>query len=160
MLTTAVLLSGCGDKGREYAASSPAYTVAIERVSFPREQRLAERSTLRLTVRNVGRRTLPDVAVSVNAFGYRERRGRLADRTRPIWIVDATPRGSETAYVSTWALGSLRPGATKTFRWRVTAVRAGTHTLKYTVAADLRGQSETRLTGRAPAEGALTVQVR
>ena len=37
---------------------------------------------------------------------------------------DAAPEGGETAYVDTWALGKLKPGEEKTFRWSVTAVRA------------------------------------
>ena len=38
---------------------------------------------------------------------------------------EAAPKGGETAYVDTWALGPLSPGQERTFRWGVTAVRPG-----------------------------------
>lgn len=159
VLTAASLLGGCGD-GRldKVSSASGSFTVVVERVSFPRHQTLAQSSQLQLTVRNAGERTLPNVAVSVNSFSYRNRQRGFAEHERPLWTVDRGPRG-ETAFVSTWALGKLRPGARKTFRWTVTPVRAGTHTLKYTVAATVIGPSKTRLPSGAAAEGALTVNV-
>ena len=59
------------------------------------------------------------------AFSRRSEQAGLADPNRPVWIVDDGPRGGETAYTNTWALGRVAPGQTKTFEWRVTPVEAG-----------------------------------
>ena len=48
---------------------------------------------------------------------------------------------------------------TRRFVWRVTAVQAGTHTVKWQVAAGLNGKAKATLAGnRAPA-GSVTVDV-
>jgi hypothetical protein len=76
-----------------------------------------------------------------------------------VWVIDASPRGGDTAYANTWALGRLAPGQTRRFVWRVTAVQAGTHTVKWQVAAGLNGKAKATLAGnRAPA-GSVTVDV-
>ena len=51
------------------------------------------------------------------------------------------PGGGETAYVNTWALGPLDAGSTRTFVWQVVPVKAGLHTVHYTVAAGLAGKA-------------------
>jgi hypothetical protein len=56
-------------------------------------------------------------------------------------------------------LGSLAPGAYKSFVWRVTPVKAGVHTVDYTVAAGLSGNARARLAGGAPATGKFVVAV-
>ena len=57
-----------------------------------------------------------------------------------------------TAYSNTWALGRLAPGQTATFIWGVTAVAAGTHFVRYEIAAGLNGKAKARLsTGAIPA---------
>jgi hypothetical protein len=65
---------------------------------------------------------------------------------------DQRPRGGETAYVDTWALGPLKPGQQITFHWGVTAVKAGPYRLRYTVAAGLNGKARAidSATGRIP----------
>jgi hypothetical protein len=55
---------------------------------------------------------------------------------------DATPLGCDTAYVDTWACGRLEAGAQKTFRWSVTAVKAGDYRISYSVAAGLDGKAK------------------
>ena len=64
-----------------------------------------------IDVRNTGRKTIPDVAVTVDAFSRRSERTDLADAQRPVWIIDRPPEGSTTAYTDTWALGPLRAPA-------------------------------------------------
>ena len=65
---------------------------------------------------------------------------------------DAAPEGGETAYVDTWALGKLRAGEERTFKWSVTAVRAGDYKLEYEVAAGLDGKAKAvGVGGAAPA---------
>jgi hypothetical protein len=101
---------------------------------------------------------VPNVAVTLGSFASAEQAG-LADPERAVWVIDDGPRGGTTAYVNTWALGPLSPGQTKRFVWRVTAVQAGTHTVKWQVAAGLNGKAKATLSGnRAPA-GSFTVDV-
>jgi hypothetical protein len=44
--------------------------------------------------------------------------------------------------VDTWALGKLRAGQERTFKWSVTAVRGGDYKIEYEVAAGLDGQAK------------------
>jgi len=128
----------------------------VTRASFPQRQRLARSSELVLTVRNAGDRVVPNVAVTVDGFSFRKRGADLADPERPQFAVNGVPReiggfpeakeaaplGCDTAYVNTWACGPLRPGRERTFRWSVTAVRAGPYEIAWQVAAGLDGNAE------------------
>ena len=124
---------------------------------FPDTQKLAKRSELEIVVRNEeARRTVPNVAVTVKGFDERRKNRELADPNRPVFVIngipkeigsfpeskDAAPEGGETAYVGTWALGPLKAGEKKAFRWSVTAVRAGPYKLTYEVAAGLDGKAK------------------
>ena len=110
-------------------------------------------------MRNTGDQAVPNVAVTVSSFAERSEQAGLADPERAVWIIDSSPSGGQTAYTNTWALGRLPPGQTRRFVWRVTAVKAGTHTVKWQVAAGLNGKAKANLAGnRAPA-GSVTVDV-
>jgi hypothetical protein len=154
--------SGCGGNDRQDAHEPKGtYDVKVVNASFPSQQKLAEHTTMRIAVRNEGDETVPNVAVTVGrngkqTFTYQSQQPGLADPTRPIWVVDEPPRGGTTAYVDTWALGRLAPHQTKTFKWGVTAVRAGTYTIDYAVAAGLNGNAKVR---QADAGGTFHVDV-
>jgi hypothetical protein len=80
----------------------------------------------------------------------------LADPNRPIFVVngrpqsiggfpeakEAAPSGGETALVNTWALGKVKAGEEKKFRWTVTAVKAGPFHINYKVSAGLQGKAK------------------
>jgi len=153
------LVSACGGGERQDAGEDPAtYPVEVVRASFPDRQRLAERSELRIAVRNVGERTIPNLAVTIatpeggtetEAFGRLADEADLSSRSRPVWIVDEGP--GETAYANTWALGPLRPNRTATFAWRLAAVRAGRYALTWQLAGSLTGGARLRREdGRVP----------
>lgn len=96
---------------------------------------------------------------------------QLADPERPVFIVNQSPieffqklgagkpslvdrevdppRGTESAgsYVDTYALGPLKPGETKVFKWSVTAVVAGPYKLDYRVEAGLDGKARAVVAG-------------
>lgn len=149
-------LGSCGG-GERQDANEPEgrFPVSVERAEFPTEQKLAKRSQLEIVVRNTGRRALPNVALTVRGFDERLRGRGLADPERPVFVINgepkeiggfaeskqAAPEGGETAYVDTWALGRLKPGQRRAFRWSVTAVRAGDFKLSYEVAAGLDGKA-------------------
>lgn len=155
------LAAGCGGDERQDAGEDDAtYPVTLVSASFPARQQLAQRSELAIAVRNVGDRTIPDLAVTleavgggteVEAFGRLAEEAGLSSRSRPVWVLDEGPQSGDTAYANTWTLGPLRPDRTKTFRWRVAAVRAGRYALTYRLAGSLTGGSQLRLeNGRIP----------
>jgi len=146
-------LAACGAGERQDADEPVAtYEVEVSEPRFPERQRLARPSTLRLEVRNTGRRTIPNVAVTLRGFDQARERSDTADPSRPVWIVGDEPTGGTTAYADTWALGSLGPGQSTTFEWEVTAIQAGTWDLRYRVSAGLDGRARARLAdGSVPA---------
>ena len=107
-------------------------------------------------VRNAGDETVPNIAVTVAGLDYRATQPGLANPERPQFAInavpreiggfpeakDATPDGCDTAYVNTWACGPLKPGAQRTFEWKVTAVKAGPYkiTLARGRGAERQGQ--------------------
>jgi hypothetical protein len=102
---------------------------------------------------------VPDIAVTVDSFAAKSEQPELADPSRAVWIVDKSPAGGDSAYVNTWTLGRLRPGQTRRFVWQVTAVKPGTHTIKWRVAAGLNGKALARTGGDRTPQGQFTVDV-
>ncbi len=158
---TALLVSGCGGGGPRQDADEPSgdYRVQVTEAKFPSKQALAKRSIMKITVKNVDTKTIPNVSVTVKSFDQRKNDPTLADPTRPQFIVNTGPRGGETAYVGTSALGPLKPGQSKTFRWDVTAVEAGPYNVKYAVSAGLDGKARAVLAGGGIPNGAFTGRI-
>ena len=164
------LASGCGGSGQRQDAGEDAatYPVVIASDSFPARQALAERSQMRIAVRNVGDHTIPNLAVTIEADGSGtavEAFGRALDepgnatQSRPVWVVDEGPVNGDTASPNTWALGPLRPNRTATFVWKVAAVRSGHYVLTYRLAGSLTGRSQLRLENGGIPRGSFTVDV-
>jgi hypothetical protein len=163
--------TGCGSDERQDAdEKAGTYPVEITKASFPPKQDLAEPSYFTVVVRNAGDQPLPNVAVTVlngdtetqgiaEAFGYNTTQAGVTDKSRPIFAIYEQPTAGETAYVNTWALGELAPGASRTFTWQVTATRAGVFRIKYRVAAGLDGKAKAELPGGGIPEGSVTVRV-
>jgi hypothetical protein len=162
--------------------------VAISSASFPSSQTLAENTHLVINVRNTGRKTIPDVAVSIcnvtcsanappgqgtsaAAFAQSLNQQYLASTSRAVWIVNRAPgachyscqNGGQgaavTAYSNTWALGSLKPGKTVRFDWAVTAVAPGKHVVAWQVAAGLNGKAKAVLADGSQPEGTFSVHI-
>ncbi len=157
-----VAVAGCGGgESKRQDAKEPegTYRVEVAKAEFPASQSIAESSVLRLQVRNADTKAVPNVAVTIQtkakqggapqAFAQDTGDPNLADPSRPIWILDEGPKGGETAHTNTWALGRLPAGATKTFEWKLTAVKAGDYTVDYSVSPGLNGKAK-------PAAGAGT----
>jgi hypothetical protein len=146
-----LLLSACGGSRQDANEPSGNFKVEIVKATFPGKQKLAKRSTMEITVKNVDSRTVPDISVTVNSFDKREDNPQLADASRPVFVVNAGPTGGDTANQATSALGPLKPGQTKTFKWDVTAVQAGNFHISYEVSAGLYGKARAvDSTGQAP----------
>ena len=160
-LGVVALTAGCGGGNARQDADEPrgTWNVEVVEAEFPSSQRLARQETMRIRVRNADDRAVPNVAVTVEGFSRRSEQPGLADPTRPVWILDNGPRGGTTAYTNTWALGTIPPGGEKTFEWRATPVRAGTHRLTYRVAAGLDGKAKAQLEGGEAPEGSFSVNV-
>jgi len=149
-----VALTGCGG-GERQDANEPSgdFKVEIIKASFAAQQQIADEQTMRITVRNADTKPLPNVAVTVatqpgdaggapQSFSTDIADPNVSDASRPIWIVDESPRGGETAYTNTWALGPLPAGETRDFEWKVTAVKAGDYTIDYSVSPGLTGKAK------------------
>jgi hypothetical protein len=147
-----VTAAGCGGTRQDANEPSGQFKVGVTRASFPARQSIAQATKLKISVHNADSRAVPDVAVTVAtkparadaapiAFGQADSDTRLADTAKPIWIVDQGPAGGTTAYTNTWALGRMNPGETKTFTWKLTAVKAGTYTVAYRVSPGLAGKA-------------------
>src|SRR5258707_1699010 len=114
----AFAVAGCGGGGPRQDANEPTgnYKVQVVEAKFPDKQSLATRSIMTITVKNIDTKTIPNVAVTVKSFDERRSQPNLPDPRRPRFIANTGPRGGDTAYVGTSALGPLRSGETKTFQ--------------------------------------------
>ena len=161
LCAVAVVAAGCGGGERQDAhEQSATYKVSVVRASFPAKQRLARQERMVVAVRNTDNRTIPDVAVTVEpGFTVRSNRQDLADPNRPVWIVDDGPLGGGTATTNTWALGALKAGQTKKFVWKVTPVQAGSHEVRFRIAAGLNGKAKAEASGGQVPEGSFDVKI-
>jgi hypothetical protein len=172
----AVLMGGCGGARRNAHEVAATYPVEVLTARFPAKQAIARDARFTLVVRNAGVRTIPNIAVTLDSFYYTSTYPKLSVRKRPVWIVNTgpgkvatsppvqteevnPPGGGETAFVNTWALGALAPHATRFFIWHVTPVKAGLHTVHYTVAAALDGKARARLAGGGLPTGSLVAAI-
>jgi hypothetical protein len=159
-------LAGCGGGARQDENEPKGnFPVEVVRATFPDHQKLAKSSDLVVTVRNAGRKTIPNIALTVNGFDKRKQNPDLADPSRPVFALngvqvriagfpeakEASPRGCDTAFVNTWACGPLKPNEQRTFRWSVTAVQAGPYKVDWRVAAGLDGKAKAVAPGGGPA---------
>ena len=165
------VVAGCGG-GERQDANEPegTYKVEVTRADFPGSQKLAKSSKLEIVVKNVDSKTIPNIAVTVHGFDQRVNESDLADPRRPVFVVNGSPqeigglpesradapRGGDTAYVDTWALGELKPGQVRTFEWSVTAVEAGPYHLSYEVSAGLDGKAKAVTTAGQRVAGVFT----
>ena len=156
----ALAAAGCGG-GEKQDADEPEGTWKVDVISasFPGRQTLAETSELRIRVKNLEQKTLPNLAVTVDGFDQRSEDPDLSDPSRPRWVIEQPPDNSITASTNTWAVGQVPGGATRTLVWKVTSVKPGTYTLRYRVAGGLNGKAKTTLVDGAPANGEFVVRV-
>jgi hypothetical protein len=148
----ALVLAGCGGERQDESEPRGEFTLEVLEASFPERQSLSQPARLAIEVRNTDDRDLPGVAVTVRtrpegggeataAFAQAVDDPRLADGRQPVWIVDQAPTGSTGSAASTWSLGSMFPGQTERFEWRLTAVRAGSYRVDYSVSPGLYGRA-------------------
>ena len=168
-IATALLAAGCGGSPRQDADEPKGnYRLEVADAKFPASQSIAQSATMSIRVRNADTKAAPNVAVTVEtdpgkpgegtaAFGQRVDDARLSDPERPVWVVDTGPAGGDSAATNTWALGRLKAGQTKEFRWKVTAVQSGSYTIKYRISPGLDGRARLARGGRT--NGSFRVQI-
>jgi hypothetical protein len=182
--------TACGSGGAQDAhAPSGRFRVTVSSATFPSSQRLSQHSRLTIKVRNTGKHVIPDIAVticnvtcafpapvgegtSVAPFAQYLHMSGAASHSRPVWVVDRPPgpcgyscsQGGEGSYftydANTWAAGRLKPGATATFSWGVTAVAPGHHVVAWEISADLFGKAKAVLADGSRPHGAFTVDIK
>ena len=174
---TALLASGCGGGSHSSSAQAQAegphtYKIEVLDLTFKPAQRVGVPATMRIEVSNADTQTIPDIAVTLDAFYYTKTYPQLAREKRPVWVVEQgpgdppkppaesrvvnEPGGGQTGYVNTWALGALAPQHKRIFEWTVIPVKAGVHHVSVEIAAGLDGQAKATL----PNGGALTARFR
>lgn len=188
-LTCSVLglsIAACGSQERRDANEPTGnFPVRVSTATFPSRQRLADTSDLRLKIENSGKKTLPDLAITIytgdlkaeHPFDVRSDQPGLADPNRPVWILEedfpklltpqvpvsqigkAPPAGAETANTDTYAFGSVRPGDSIDALWRVTPVKAGTYTVHYEISAGLYGKAKAVTDDGSKVEGEFVVTI-
>jgi hypothetical protein len=174
-LGAAVLAAGCGGARQDVHEAKGEFRVQVLGASFPAHQSIAKPATFELRVENTGKRTLPNIAVTLDSFAYVSNYPRLAARERPIWVIETgpgtqpsipvqseavnPPGGGQTAYVNTWALGPLGPESSQTFEWRVVPVKPGKYTLHYRIEAGLAGKAKAVSSSGGGVTGVLTASI-
>ena len=161
-LGSLLVLAGCGGERGDENEPSADFAVEVVDATFPEKQKLAQSSNLVITIRNAGDETIPNLGVGVTGFDYKVTDDpSLADPARPVFASngkpveiggfpeaeDGGPRGCDSAYLNVWACGPLAAGKEKTFRWSVTAVRAGDFDVRWRVYAGLHGKAKAVLAG-------------
>ena len=141
--------------------------------SFPAVQSIARPTQLVLRVRNTGAQHGAERGGHDRLVRLHRKLPRTGRHKRPVWVDRTGPRGRSPRRPSrarqsarpaagrpptsnTWALGPLAPGSdAQTFIWRVVPVKAGLHTVHYTVSAGLAGKAKAVNRRRRPGAGAL-----
>lgn len=156
-MAVAALLGACGESSSDSNEKAGTYQVDVVDASFPNEQRLGQTSLLKLSIRNTGDETVPTVTVTIGIegqegedsslpFGVHDAQAGLAQSDRPVWVLaesyprfvgSSDPGGASTSNRKTFALGPLKPNATASAIWKLSAVKAGDWKVAYRVGAGL-----------------------
>jgi hypothetical protein len=176
----ALLLAACGGGSSSDANETEgSYDVKVTEASFPTKQHLGQTYLLNLGVRNTGDKTIPALTVNVSIkgkegegstlpFGIRDPQPELAQPDRPVWVLAAHyPKfggstangGAETSNPKTFDFGPLKKGTTANTVWKLSAVKAGTYTIVYSVEAGLTDTTKAKTSGGAAPGGSITVKI-
>jgi len=180
-VAVAALLAACGGGDSSSEANEPGgtYEVKVTDASFPAEQDLGQTSLLKLGFRNDGDKKVPVLVVTISIagkqgessslpFAVHDPTPGLAQADRPVWVLAATyprlqgssePGGASTSNNKTFAFGPLKPGQTTSAVWKLSAVRAGKYTLRYSVAAGLGGKAKAETSGGVAPGGSIGTEI-
>lgn len=181
LTAVAIVISSCGGGGESSgtAEAGGTYRAQVATASFPTRQLLGQTSLLRLGIRNTGERAIPAVVVKITVagrqgrdsslpFGFRDPQPGLAQPDRPVWVLaegypkragDPTPGGAQTSNPKTFDLGRLEPGETTEWVWKVSAVKAGGHIVRYRIGAGLTDTAKVETATGVQPGGSFLVRV-
>ena len=162
-LALGLLLAGCG--GTRQDANAPSGTWKVNVVwTFPARQPLGTPVKFTLHVHNADSRTIPQLILTVNGLQTNVYQPGAASTVRPIWLPDDVKFAETTPYNSKLAtsynLGPLAAGVTKTYSIPLTPLRRGTHIVGYSLAPDLFGDGKVVFAvrgGKAEAERSIFI---
>ena len=141
-----LVLAACGGGARQDASEPKAIPRFGDDRDIPSSQRLSEQTHLVLAVRNAGRETIPNIAVTIcnvtcaypapagegtdaAAFAQDLQMPGLANPSRPVWVVDRPPGTCNAGCQPGSADGSGSPGGAVTAysnTWRSVRSRPAT----------------------------------
>lgn len=173
VLAMAALLAACGESSSDSNQKPGNYEVKVERASFPTKQFVGQTSLLKIAATNTGKKTVPDLAVTVNIEGKAGETARipfaihdpqpgLANGDRPVWVLAATyprlegssePGGAETSASKTFSFGEVKPGKSVEAVWKLSAVRPGKYTVAYEISAGLTDETKAKTSSGATPGG-------
>lgn len=159
LAATFLVAAGCGGDSQTAGDPNDTFEVSVRNADFPSEQRLGRKADLTLTIENAGAQAMPNLAVTIDGFSYRNRQPGLADPERPVWVVDKAPPGSTTAYNNTFSLAELQPGERTTATWTVVPVKPGERTVTWRIVGDLAGNAKTIQPDGSAARGDFRVRI-
>jgi hypothetical protein len=179
-VAVAALLAACGEPSADNETAGE-FEVGVTAASFPSLQRLGQTSLLKLSVKNDGDKTVPNLVIYFSIagkqgatgslpFGVHERQAELANPTRPVWVLaEHFPKlagtsagdhgGSTTSDPKTFAFGPLKVGETRSAVWKLSAVREGKYTLHYQVGAGLGTQTKAKTKGGVAPGGTFVAEI-
>lgn len=157
-----LLAAGCGGEPSAGGATSP-MKVEVERWVFPKRQPLGTPVTMKIVIRNVDTRDMRQLAVTVGGLRLPVNQERAEIRTRPVWIVNESLRGDQTPYdtltSSTFDLGRLAAGESKTFALPLTPLRRGEHQVNYQIDDGVVSRTPVETADGSPAAAKRTVVI-
>lgn len=172
-------IAACGGSSSDANEGEGSYQVKVTHATFPTTQHLGQTYLLNLGVRNTGDKTIPALTVNVAIkgkegegstlpFGIRDPQPELAQPDRPVWVLAAHyPKfagvsangGAETSNPKTFDFGPLKKGATANTVWKLSAVKAGSYTIVYSVEAGLTDATKAKTSGGAAPGGSITAKI-
>ena len=175
-LTTIAVISGtlaisaCGGStsGSNQSHADGSFTVATPGISFPISQHINKGAVLKIPVRNLGNRPIPNVTITLTtgvsgtsapAFSNVDSQPGLAEHWKHVWFLDLGPIDGDTALSNSWTLGELAPGATATFIWHVHPSIPGPHLINWKISPAMLG-GQAVLANGAPAAGSFPVVIK
>lgn len=174
-----MLLVACGEESSDSSERAGTYQLEVVDASFPNEQFLGQTSLMKLGVRNAGEEAVPNVVVTISVggeagadsslpFAVHDAQAGLAQADRPVWVLaehyprfagSSDPGGATTSNRKTFALGPLKPGATATAIWKLSAVKVGDWQVLYRVGAGLGSQVKAEAPGGGPPGGSFAAEI-
>jgi hypothetical protein len=188
LVALSAALSACGSGSSADSNEKPGnYQVRVVRAEFPAKQHLGGTALLKIGIRNTGHTKVPAVAVTISIagkegetsalpFGIHDPQPELAQPDRPVWVLAEgspqisgsdnptvsgnvkNPGGAGTSSPKTFDLGALDPGKTVEATWKLSAVKAGHYTVRWSVEGGLSGTSRAK-SGKVRPGGSFVVHI-